>query len=253
MDHRWPLFSGDYELGSSESPVAIVVIGRGMVELPKDQYSIIGSLKTENMGIEKIVANVISNPGIRFVVICGREEFGHFPAEAMLALHMHGVDEKGRIRCKRSAVPFLCNLPLKAVERFRDQVQVVDLVYPKDAEEIVAFDPLYRFDEERRRGLQEVTMKLNDCDPGPYPQEPMVLDIPNLGLESGKIAKDLNKLADEYASQMLRLPSEKLSTSSSLVVVSTEFNLIIDPVDGQLSLAPSYGLAARLKSYLRGE
>ncbi len=35
--------------------------------------AIFGAMKTENIGIEKVVANIISNTSIRYLVECGAE------------------------------------------------------------------------------------------------------------------------------------------------------------------------------------
>ena len=70
---------GDYEVHEGESSVAVAIVGRGTVEVPSHLCRIIGTYKTENLGIEKIVANIVSRPEIRHLVVCGREEFGHYP------------------------------------------------------------------------------------------------------------------------------------------------------------------------------
>ncbi|NYT12335.1 MAG: tetrahydromethanopterin S-methyltransferase subunit A, partial [Methanomassiliicoccales archaeon] len=75
MDYKssgWPPIKGDYSLGEESSPCAVAIVGRGEVDVPPDLYSIIGRFKTENMGIEKIAMNVISNPRIRFLIVCGK-------------------------------------------------------------------------------------------------------------------------------------------------------------------------------------
>ncbi|MCX6653465.1 MAG: hypothetical protein NT137_08980 [Methanomassiliicoccales archaeon] len=252
MNESWPPFSGTYELGTRDSSVAIVVIGRGVVELPKDRYSIIGTLKTENLGIEKVVVNVISNPHIRFLIACGKEEFGHFPSDAITKLKQNGVDERMRIIGAKSAIPYLCNIPREAVDRFRDQVEVIDLVHPKEAEEIVAFNPEYLFDAER---TAELLRTVEDCltrDPGHYGKEGMVVHSRALRLEATKAIKSIDNMAIDFTSQMLRFPSERLSTEASLVTLSSEFGVFLDAVDGLVREAPSVEFAERLRSYYRG-
>mgnify|MGYP000972418001 CR=1 FL=1 len=58
----WPIVSGSYTLGSMDSPIALVVIGRAIFELGKEHYCIRGHLRSANIGIEKLIANVVSNP-----------------------------------------------------------------------------------------------------------------------------------------------------------------------------------------------
>ena len=249
----WPQVKGDFNLGDPSSPCAVAVVGRGEVELPSDSYAIQGRFKTENLGVEKIVMNIISNPCIRFLVVCGREEFGHFPADAILMLHQNGVDGDMRIMGTRAAVPFLCNTPREAVSRFREQVELIDLVHPKNVGEIIEYDPVYHFEAER---TEELIITLENCrkrDPGPLGEVPMIVGSNGLDRCGGEIGDRMNRLADQFTGQMLRMPSERLSTRTSLAEVSREFNIILDPVDMRVMEVPSIDLASRLKGYLMGE
>jgi len=252
LEKEWPVLEGDYRLGNGESPVAVLVIGRGAVDVPMNGICVLGMMKTENLGIEKVVVNVISNPRIRFLIACGKEEFGHFPSDAITKLKQNGVDGRMRIIGAKSAIPYLCNLPREAVERFRDQVEVIDLVHPKEAEEIVAFNPEYLFDAER---TAELIRTVEDCltrDPGRYGKEGMVVHSRALRLEATKAIKSIDNMAIDFTSQMLRFPSKKLSTEASLVTLSSEFGVFLDAVDWVVREAPSVEFAERLRSYYRG-
>jgi tetrahydromethanopterin S-methyltransferase subunit A len=248
----WPAVPGDYVVGDRDSPVAVLIIGRGVVDLPGQRFAIRGTVKTENMGLEKVITNLVANPRIRFLVMCGREEFGHFPADAVSSLFRDGVDGQMRIVGSRSAIPFLCNIPREAVDRLRRQVELVDLVRPKEAREIVAYDPEYRFEDERARELEAVIEECRARDPGPFPGDPLNIEHAALKADGSKIAGQLNKLADDFVGQMLRMPSERLSTSASIAVISSEFRVILDPVDGVVRTVPSVEFAGRLQKYLRG-
>ena len=48
------------------------------------------------------------------------------------------------------------------------------------------------------------------------------------------------------------LPSQRLSTRSSIALISEEFRIVLDPVDMEVVEVPSIDLALRLKSYLMG-
>lgn len=253
VPQSWPAVPGDYVVGERDSPVAVLIIGRGTVALPATTFAIKGTLKTENMGLEKVITNLIANPRIRFLIVCGREEFGHFPADALLSLGRNGVDAQMRIVGSRSAIPFLCNLPPGAVERFREQLEIIDLVHPKEAREIVAYDPEYKFEDDR---TAELVRAIDDCmarDPGAFPGEPFLVGAEALMVDGSRIASQLNKLADDFVGQMLRMPSERLSTSASIAVISAEFRIILDPVDGVVRTVPSVEFAGRLQKYLRGQ
>jgi tetrahydromethanopterin S-methyltransferase subunit A len=248
----WPIAPGDWEVGSMDSPTAIAIVGRGVVHLPSELYSLKGTVKTENIGIEKIIVNIISNSRIRFLVVCGKDEFGHYPGDALLNVGKNGVDEHMRIKGSRSAIPYLCNIPREAVDRLLAQVEIIDLLHPKNVDEIVAYDPAYKFDEERSEELIGAMRKCLERDPGRFDGDPIIVNTGAIMGEGGMIGKELNKASDRFASQMLRMPSQRLSTSASLVVVSDTFSIILDPIESEIVEVPSVELAMRIKTYLSG-
>ncbi len=248
----WPPVPGNYRVGEKDHPVAVAVVGRGEVDLHQDRFSLLGTFKTENMGIERIIVNVVTNPNIRFITVCGREEFGHFPGDALLSLIKRGVDESGKIRDTRAAIPYICNIDRETVERFREQVEVIDLLHPKEVDEIIEWNPKYDFDRERTTELVDAIQDCEARDPGPFSKGVYVPQLDALVDDSDEAGRRMNELSDQFVSQMLRMPSQKLNTSASLVLVSEEFRTIIDPIDGQVSVVPSIELVSRMKSYLTG-
>lgn len=248
----WPIISGEYVLGNRSSPVAVLIIGRGAVDVPVDLFCIKGILKTENIGLEKVVANLISRPSIRILVVCGKEEFGHFPGNAIRSLKKNGVDERRRIIGTSSAIPFLCDLPPEAVVRFQEQVEIVDLLDDSDVNELVAYDPIYEFSEDRRDQLISALTKLRDEEHPPYPGEPMVVRARAFAEESVSIAKQMNQASDDFITPMLRLPSDGLNAEMGIVIVSEEFGMVLEPLLGRVLTVPSVELALRLRTYLTG-
>jgi tetrahydromethanopterin S-methyltransferase subunit A len=93
-------------------------------------------LKTENIGIEKIIANVISNPHIRYLLICGDDIRGHCSGSSLLALHKNGIDEHHRIIDAPGAIPYIENLDDAALERFQAQLEIVNFLGVKDTHAI---------------------------------------------------------------------------------------------------------------------
>lgn len=93
---------------------------------------IVGPLMTENQGIERIIANVISNTAIRAIVVAGEEVKGHQSGQALLSLLKNGIEtegkQKGRIIGANGAMPFIMNLRIDAINRFRMQVKAYDLI-----------------------------------------------------------------------------------------------------------------------------
>ena len=136
----YPPEEGCYLRGNDYSPVAVVVILRWMrEETPPDIERLVrvavesgaalaGTLQTENIGLEKVVCNIVSNPNIRYLVVCGPESPGHLVGDAILALAKNGTDDRKRIIGTEAPTPYLFNIPPEFVERFREQVTVIDLV-----------------------------------------------------------------------------------------------------------------------------
>ena len=66
----WPVINGDYIAGDPESPVAVACLASHIEQIPVDAgAAIAGPCKTENLGIEKMISNLISNPNLRFLNI----------------------------------------------------------------------------------------------------------------------------------------------------------------------------------------
>ena len=147
----WPPVRGDYQVGCPSGGVAVVTLASSL--FPKGA-AIFGPCKTENLGVEKIVANVISNCNIRFLILCGVESKGHLPGDTILALHKNGIDEQGRIIGSRGAIPFIQNLPPEAIARFQQQVVLIDCIGLEDIMQI-----------------EEQITRYN-CLAKPYPAEP---------------------------------------------------------------------------------
>jgi tetrahydromethanopterin S-methyltransferase subunit A len=135
---NWPPAEGRYKIGNRKSPVAVCtnasVAGFG---LDMKKIAIQGKAVTENIGIEKIIQNVVSNPYIRFLIICGKVSKGHFVGQAILSLKKNGIDDEKRIIGAKGNTPFLKGIDKEAIERFRKQIEVVDLMGEKNPEIIM--------------------------------------------------------------------------------------------------------------------
>jgi tetrahydromethanopterin S-methyltransferase subunit A len=136
----YPPEDGCYLRGNDYSPVAVLVILKWIrEETPpaieqlvrvgvESGAALSGTLQTENIGLEKVICNVVANPNIRYLVVCGPESPGHLVGETIVALMRGGVDVNRRIVGSSAATPFLFNLPIASIERFRSQVTLVDLI-----------------------------------------------------------------------------------------------------------------------------
>jgi tetrahydromethanopterin S-methyltransferase subunit A len=138
LTYDWPIEQGKYLVSNPLSPAAVVVILSAPYDkIPKETEELVraglekgagisGTLQTANIGIEKVVINLISNPNIRYLILAGRES-GHFPADALKALFENGTDENGYILKTKAPTAILKNIPKEAIERLREQVQLIDL------------------------------------------------------------------------------------------------------------------------------
>lgn len=138
----WPIVKGDYTVGNPESRIAVVTLASQINSLP--EAALWGSSKTENLGVEKIIINTISNSNIRYILICGKESRGHLAGHSLLAIHANGIDEKGRIVGSEGAIPFIENISREAVKRFQQQVVLLDRIGLTNLEEIMKIVKEYK-------------------------------------------------------------------------------------------------------------
>ena len=133
---NWPVVNGRYTVINPRAPVAVCTLANFDIELKSNDIAIYGKCVTENIGIERVILNTVSNPNIRFLLLCGLEPEGHFVGQAIKCVKENGVGEGNRIVGARGAMPYLKNLSPKEIEAFRKQIEVVDLIGTEDAEEI---------------------------------------------------------------------------------------------------------------------
>lgn len=134
----WPVVDGRYEIGNSESCVAVMTNASiDEIKLDMAKVAIMGKCVTENIGMEKIIENTIANPNIRFLISCGKPSKGHFPGECFEALVKNGIDGEKKIIGAPGNMPYLKNLDSEKIERFRNQVSVVNLGNEKDSAKIM--------------------------------------------------------------------------------------------------------------------
>jgi tetrahydromethanopterin S-methyltransferase subunit A len=157
----WPIVKGDFNSGDANSPVAVMTCGSHLDEkgICDKGAAICGSCKTENLGLEKVIANIISNPNIRFLMLCGTEVKGHLAGQTMAALHKGGVKD-GRVVGAEGAIPFIENLNDAAIKRFQEQCELVNIMESEDIGAIAA--------------------KINELkgrDPGAFAADPMVIEV----------------------------------------------------------------------------
>ena len=172
----YPPEEGCYLRGNDFSPVAVVV----MLNYPREQTppeieqlvqvaiekgaALAGTLQTENIGIEKIVINIVSNPNIRYLVLCGIEVARHNSGDALKCLLENGIDERRTIVGSKAVTPYLFNIPLGSIERFRKQLRLVNLLNEMNPE--VVEKAVWACYQEEPTKFKDYTLS----DPGAYPE-----------------------------------------------------------------------------------
>jgi len=197
METGWPLEPGDYEVVDPSGSVAVTCLDDEFSFSDCPGVACFGRHRTENLGLERIVVNVISNPNIRFLVVCGQEIRGHLSGQSLLALWKNGVGQDRRIVGAQGALPFIQNIPASFVERFRMQVQAVDLLDTVDVD-----------------AVKERISELVASSPRPFEAEPI------------DFSKYLVK--EQVAS------CRKIRLTGDQVAVSPEFGIVLDAKTGML-------------------
>ena len=137
VSDSWPVLSGNYMVGNPESNVAIVTLTSKFI-FPRDICAISGEMKTENLGIERVMINTISNANIRYIIVCGKESKGHSAGQSLIAIHENGVDESKKIIGSKGAIPFIENVPKEVVDRFRRQIKkVINMIGEEDINKVI--------------------------------------------------------------------------------------------------------------------
>ncbi len=129
----WPPYPGDYVVGDPSGSIAVCTLAshdltNSLISSGEPGIAISGKCETENIGVEKVALNILANPNIRWLILCGKEAEGHRPGDAFLKLKEFGVDGAMRIQNAASWGPILKNLTMLHVARFRQQVEVVNII-----------------------------------------------------------------------------------------------------------------------------
>jgi tetrahydromethanopterin S-methyltransferase subunit A len=142
LETSWPPFPGEYVVGNPAGSVAICTLSNR--ELPQKliaasgpDLAIAGRCDTENIGIEKVVLNLLANSHIRWLLLCGVDAPGHRAADAFLRLKERGVDANMRVLESAAWRPVLNNLTLSDVARFREQIEFVNMIGVTAVDKIV--------------------------------------------------------------------------------------------------------------------
>jgi len=142
--HGWPVVAGEYYAFCEGKNCPVAVSTLGSVELAMrladnrpSELCIVGKTETENIGIDKIIKNTVTNPTIRYLLVAGNDPKGHYSGKTLLSLWTNGVDENMRVIDSPGKHPVLQNVAHQEVESFRKQVEIVDMIGCEDEKQII--------------------------------------------------------------------------------------------------------------------
>jgi tetrahydromethanopterin S-methyltransferase subunit A len=155
----WPPLPGGYYVLRYRAPVALCTLNSDNLAVQlktraPEGLAIVGTLHTENLGIERLIKNTLANPHIRFLLVCGedtRQAIGHLPGQSLQSLFEHGVDAQRRIHNARGKRSVLKNTTADEIQAFLDQIVLVPLL-----------------GEEREDVIVRELERCHRRDPGPY-------------------------------------------------------------------------------------
>jgi len=141
-DNSWPPVEGEYTVLDKSAPVAVSILASTKLEdklarLRPAGLCIVGKTETENIGIDKIIKNVVSNPVISFLILTGKDTEGHQSGKTLLALYENGVDKDMRVVGSKGRRPILKNVTTSDINVFRKQIQIRDMIGCEDTRKIV--------------------------------------------------------------------------------------------------------------------
>jgi tetrahydromethanopterin S-methyltransferase subunit A len=137
----WPPLPGDYTLLDKDAAGAICTLADNdlyevLRKTPVPGVALVGMLTTENLGIERLVRNVVASPRIAWLLLCGTDSRGHRAGACLAALSQNGVDSDMRIIDSPGKRARLVNLSFEEVEAFRRGTRVVPRIGLRDVGEI---------------------------------------------------------------------------------------------------------------------
>jgi tetrahydromethanopterin S-methyltransferase subunit A len=132
----WPPLPGDYSIIRYGAPVAVCTLNsepllKNLADSKPDGLAIVGAMRTENLGIERVIKNTLANPHIRFLLLCGEDSqqaVGHLPGQSFESLFRNGLDERGRIIGAKGKRPVLKNVSHEEVQAFVQQVELAPMI-----------------------------------------------------------------------------------------------------------------------------
>jgi len=198
-EQAWPPVPGEYFsfCEGTTCPVAVSTLASAelaetLADIKPKGLCIVGKTETENIGIDKVIKNTITNTTIRFLIIAGKDPQGHHSGKTILALFEKGVKDDMEIIVSPGRHPILKNVSLPEVESFRRQVQLIDMIGCKDIKKITD-----KIDELSKKAIS--TCECKECSESISPIQ--VSTIPKI------VASEPKQLKMDKAGYFVVIPS----------------------------------------------
>ncbi|RLC30153.1 hypothetical protein DRH13_04750 [Candidatus Woesebacteria bacterium] len=195
----WPPVPGEYFAfcEGSTCPVAIstlasIELAETLANIRPNGLCIVGKTETENIGIDKVIKNTITNPTIRFLIVAGQDPQGHHSGKTLLALSEKGVAKDMKVIDAPGRRPILRNVSHSEVESFRRQVQLVNMMGCEDTKMIID-----KIDELSKKVISSCECK--ECSE--LTPSPKILSVPKI------LARVPKKLKMDRAGYFVIIPS----------------------------------------------
>ncbi|MBW6462392.1 MAG: thymidylate synthase [DPANN group archaeon] len=212
---------GTYSQGNSLSPVSVVIPmpdKKAIQSAIEAGAAMAGSVVTANIGVEKIVLNTISNPNIRYIVLFGKDSAGHFSGDAIYNLHANGVDEKRKVIGSKGLTPYLKNIPIEAINRFREQI--ISVINVMGIDDLSVLEKVIHFTIQEPENAIKIDIVCDGAiesfvlfDPGKFDKAPLNISITDTIASNG-----LYEALTHYSSSIIA-PS-----------IATAYPLLVDAV-----------------------
>jgi tetrahydromethanopterin S-methyltransferase subunit A len=106
-------------------------LAQALARTAPEVLAIVGTMHAENLGIERVIRNVLANPNIRFLTLCGddtQQFIGHLPGQTITSLFENGLDDKQPIAGAKGKRPYVKNVSAEHVRKFKEQVPLVPMI-----------------------------------------------------------------------------------------------------------------------------
>ncbi len=126
---NWPIhFKDKLIIGNAEAEIGIVClwtpVNQIIDSIDKNSFALAGQLYSKE-GINYIIRNILANPRIRLLIICGEERVGS--GQALINLIDKGVNQDNQVLETKNC-QIHKEIPLQAIELFKENIKYENLI-----------------------------------------------------------------------------------------------------------------------------